>query len=65
MAFGLGPQVGQILGDGYAGGGVELFSHLQVAATYGWGLSKSSSNDSGVALYGKNRCWTVTAAYLF
>ncbi|MEE0979045.1 MAG: porin family protein [Muribaculaceae bacterium] len=47
------------------GGGVELFSHLQVAATYGWGLSKSSSNDSGVALYGKNRCWTVTAAYLF
>lgn len=47
------------------GAGVQLVGHLQVAATYGWGLSKSSSQDSNVALYGKNRCWTVTAAYLF
>lgn len=47
------------------GAGVQLVNHLQIAATYGWGLSKSSSADSNVALYGKNRCWTVTAAYLF
>ncbi|MBD5245794.1 MAG: porin family protein [Barnesiella sp.] len=47
------------------GAGVQLINHLQVAATYGWGLSKSSSSDSGLDLYGKNRCWTVTAAYLF
>ncbi|MDE6081592.1 MAG: porin family protein, partial [Muribaculaceae bacterium] len=47
------------------GAGVQLINHLQVAATYGWGLSKSSSSDSGLDLSGKNRCWTVTAAYLF
>ncbi|MDE7154500.1 MAG: PorT family protein [Muribaculaceae bacterium] len=47
------------------GAGVQLVSHVQIAATYGWGLSKSSSQDSNLALYGKNRCWTVTAAYIF
>ncbi|MDE6267245.1 MAG: PorT family protein [Muribaculaceae bacterium] len=47
------------------GAGVQFVNHVQIAATYGWGLSKSSSSDSNVALYGKNRCWTVTAAYLF
>lgn len=46
------------------GGGLQLFNHLQVAATYGWGLTKSTT-DNDNALYGRNRCWTVTAAYLF
>ncbi len=46
------------------GAGVELLSHLQIAANYGFGLTKSVSGDD--ALYsGKNRCWTVTASYYF
>ncbi len=46
------------------GAGVELVRHLQLAANYGFGLSKSASGDD--AIYsGKNRCWTVTASYYF
>lgn len=46
------------------GAGVELLSHLQVAANYGFGLTKSASDDD--AKYSaKNRCWTVTASYYF
>lgn len=45
--------------------GVELVRHLQVAASYGFGITNHSSN-KGEALYNsKNRCWTVTAAFLF
>lgn len=49
--------------------GVELFSHLQVGASYGIGMNKAAkatglvSNASSIS--GKTRCWTVTAAYLF
>lgn len=42
--------------------GVELFSHLQVAGSYGLGLSKVYDTPEG---NGKNRFWTVTAAWLF
>ena len=51
------------------GFGVELFSKVQVAASYGLGLTKSLEAvgvmDNGVDIDGKNRYWTVTAAYLF
>lgn len=44
--------------------GVQLFNHVQVAASYGIGITKSASGHD--SLYsGRNRCWTVTAAYLF
>ena len=46
------------------GAGVQLLNKVQIAASYGIGLSKSASGKE--SLYsGKNRCWTVTAAYLF
>lgn len=51
------------------GFGVELLSHVQVAASYGLGLTNTleavgaTSNTSKIE--GKNRYWTVTAAYLF
>ena len=46
------------------GAGVQLVNHVQIAASYGFGLTKSASGDK--SLYsGKNRCWTITAAYLF
>ncbi len=46
------------------GAGVQIVNHVQIAASYGFGLTKSASGDK--SLYtGKNRCWTITAAYLF
>ena len=50
--------------------GLELLSHLQVAASYGLGLNNSvkyklNSNAQEVIPMGKNRVWTITAAYLF
>ncbi|MDE5970585.1 MAG: PorT family protein [Muribaculaceae bacterium] len=46
------------------GAGVELISHLQIAANYGFGLNNQVSGKS--ALYSsKNRCWTITASYYF
>lgn len=53
------------------GFGVELFSHLQIAASYGLGLNKALEfvEPEGVQntteIQGKNRYWTVTASYLF
>lgn len=52
------------------GFGVELIKHIQVAASYGFGINKAFSvmvpEAGGTAkIEGKNRCWTVTAAYLF
>lgn len=49
--------------------GVELVSHLQVSASYGIGISKAAEM-IGVTggkqdIDGKNRYWTVTAAWLF
>ncbi|MDE6073654.1 MAG: PorT family protein, partial [Muribaculaceae bacterium] len=46
------------------GAGVQLLSHLQIAANYGFGLNNQVSGKD--ALYSsKNRCWTVTASYYF
>lgn len=50
------------------GFGVTLLKHLQVGASYGIGLTKSAVNDSDAKSSdwnGKDRFWTVTAAYLF
>lgn len=51
------------------GAGVELFSHLQVGACYGFGMTKPFETIGLVGDDGINdartRCWTVTAAYLF
>lgn len=52
------------------GAGLELFSHLQVSATYGIGITKLShavgiTGSSNDAISGKNNNWTVTAAWLF
>ncbi|MDE6860885.1 MAG: porin family protein [Duncaniella sp.] len=51
------------------GFGVQLFSHLDVNARYGVGLTKAvqtvSSQSSNAGIEGKNRYWTVSLAYLF
>ena len=51
------------------GGGVDLFKHLRVTATYGIGISKAMSyidrEYTGDKVHGKDRCWTLSAAYLF
>ena len=51
------------------GVGVQLFNHLQVAGSYGFGLSKAvefvDSNHQNAGIEGKNKYWTVTATYLF
>lgn len=50
------------------GFGAELFSHLQVGACYGFGMTKAF-DFVGVTdaseINGRTRCWTITAAYLF
>lgn len=49
--------------------GVELLRHLQVAASYGVGMTKAFESigaiNGSADIEGKNRYWTVTAAYLF
>lgn len=55
------------------GFGLEFLSHLQVSASYGWGMNKvwdglKISDNTGIqskSIDGKNKYWTVTAAYLF
>lgn len=52
------------------GFGVELFSHLQVSAGYGLGITKlahaaGATNSTTNSINGKNNFWTVTAAWLF
>ncbi|MDE5649718.1 MAG: porin family protein [Duncaniella sp.] len=51
------------------GFGVQLFSHLDVNARYGVGLTKAvqtvSSQNTTAGIEGKNRYWTVSLAYLF
>lgn len=54
------------------GAGVQLFDKVQVAASYGFGLTNSVSGDKALAgsnittdIKGKNRFWTITLAYLF
>lgn len=49
--------------------GFELLRHVQIAASYGLGLTKAldmiNLADGAAKIDGKNRYWTVTAAYLF
>lgn len=52
------------------GAGVELFSHLQISASYGIGMNRmieASNNASvtGSTLDSKSNYWTITAAWLF
>ncbi len=50
------------------GAGVELLSHLQVAASYSVGMTKALKAigvTGSSSLEGHNRYWMVTAAYLF
>ena len=51
------------------GFGVELLSHVQIGASYGLGLTKTLETikltDNMPNIEGKNKYWTVTAAYLF
>lgn len=50
------------------GFGVQLVKKLQIGASYGFGLTKAvemATDVNGAGIDGKNRYWTVTAAYLF
>jgi len=51
------------------GVGLQLFTHLQVCASYGLGITKTvekvSSITAGPEITGRNNYWTVTAAWLF
>ncbi len=51
------------------GVGVQLFTHLQIGASYGLGITKTVSAltplNAGTKIEGKNNYWTVTAAWLF
>lgn len=51
------------------GFGVQLIEHLQIGASYGLGLNKVvnivDSEHANANIEGKNRYWTVTAAWLF
>lgn len=51
------------------GFGVELFQHVQVGASYGLGLTnvvkRIDIDGDYKSIDGKNKYWTVTAAYLF
>lgn len=49
------------------GAGVQLFSHLQVSAAYGFGINKTVEVLGGdnKDFDAKSNTWTITAAYLF
>ncbi len=51
------------------GFGVELINHLQLSASYAVGMSKALDvfhlSNENANINGKNRYWTVTAAWLF
>ncbi len=51
-----------------AGIGAQFFSHVDINARYGFGLTKAvnavSGNQEG-GIEGKNRYWTISLAYLF
>lgn len=54
-----------------AGAGFDLFNHLRFTVSYGLGLSKAmkyigrEDDNTGEIVNGKDRYWTVSAAYLF
>lgn len=49
--------------------GIQLVKHLQIGASYGLGITKAvqyvKKDFQGADIEGKNRYWTVTAAWLF
>lgn len=51
------------------GAGVELFRHLRLSASYDIGISKAmeyiDKEYDGLRIEGKDRHWTINAAYLF
>ncbi|MCM1163457.1 MAG: PorT family protein [Muribaculaceae bacterium] len=51
------------------GFGVQLIRHLDISARYGLGLTKAvrtaTGNNTAAGIQGKNRYWTISAAYLF
>lgn len=52
------------------GGGVDLFNHLRLTATYGIGMSKAMKYinheyEEKNQVYGKDKHWTLSAAWLF
>ena len=50
------------------GAGVQILNKVQLGASYGLGLTKAAeavSDIKGAGVDVKNRCWTITAAYLF
>lgn len=51
------------------GAGADLFRHLRLTATYGIGISKAmkyiNRNYDGEVVQGKDRYWTLNAAWLF
>ena len=51
------------------GGGVDLFKHLRLSATYGIGMSKAMEyidrDYTGETVQGKDKHWTISAAYMF
>ena len=52
-----------------AGLGADLFNHLRLTASYGIGLSKAMKyihqDYDGAVVHGKDRHWTLSAAWLF
>ena len=52
-----------------AGLGADLLNHFRLTASYGIGISKAMSyidrEYTGDKVQGKDRCWTLTAAWLF
>lgn len=51
------------------GGGADLFGHLRLSATYGLGISKAMDyidrEYTGDRVHGKDKHWTLSAAWLF
>lgn len=45
--------------------GLQLVNHIQVSASYGFGIGKQFKMPEGGDVDARNNYWTVTAAYLF
>ena len=51
------------------GAGAEIMKHLQLSVSYSLGMNKAFEyvgvNDKTTNIAGKDKCWTISAAYLF
>jgi len=52
------------------GAGADVFNHIRVSASYSIGISKAMEqvkceSNEDFAVIGKDRFWTVSAAYMF